>query len=327
MENNYYLAPQNISSADFPTVITKVCERIKSIGENIEHSKEKAQNALNAANEAKEKKAVWSIFGKNKKEAIEALQVASIEQADALSCSIDANSELFKNQLEMSQAIKYLFSLGVASIASNRTTVREIEMKLRNASKEELSDLARKELESVVKQLRAQESIYTKLDGHDILFNEHKCIIDEVESKVEGIQQTIDSFKQSCQETLNKTEQLQASIEQLKILISESINGQIELQKKSFYDLKQDYSENFTSLEKDIEKRITEFETQTTKNVIDEVAKATNGFKQRIDELTGKIDYIQNQLNKKLFFDTTFYKVIIGLTAFAALALHFLSAQ
>lgn len=165
MENNYYLAPQNISSADFPTVITKVCERIKSIGENIEQSKEKAQNALNAANEAKEKKAVWSIFGKNKKEAIEALQVASIEQADALSCSIDANSELFKNQLEMSQAIKYLFSLGVASIASNRTTVREIEMKLRNASKEELSDLARKELESVVKQLRAQESIYTKLDG------------------------------------------------------------------------------------------------------------------------------------------------------------------
>ncbi|RQD99810.1 hypothetical protein [Prevotella intermedia] len=224
MENNYYLAPQNISSADFPTVITKVCERIKSIGENIEQSKEKAQNALNAANEAKEKKAVWSIFRKNKKEAIEALQVASIEQADALSCSIDANSELFKNQLEMSQAIKYLFSLGVASIASNRTTVREIEMKLRNASKEELSDLARKELESVVKQLRAQESIYTKLDGHDILFNEHKCIIDEVESKVEGIQQTIDSFKQSCQETLNKTEQLQASIEQLKILISESIN-------------------------------------------------------------------------------------------------------
>ncbi len=56
MENNYYLAPQNISSADFPTVITKVCERIKSIGENIEQSKEKAQNALNAANEAKEKK-------------------------------------------------------------------------------------------------------------------------------------------------------------------------------------------------------------------------------------------------------------------------------
>lgn len=101
-----------------------------------------SENAKNKACKASEKEAGWSLGGKAKKEAIEALQDAMVTQADALSDSIDAHKELFENQKMMAEAIRYLFGLGVMNIASNRTVVRRLEFQLRNASKEDLSEFS-----------------------------------------------------------------------------------------------------------------------------------------------------------------------------------------
>lgn len=55
-----------------------------------------------------------------------------------------------------------MFALGAANIAANRSVVRELELKLKGATKEELDEFARNEILTVIKQLKAQEDIMKK---------------------------------------------------------------------------------------------------------------------------------------------------------------------
>ena len=124
--------------------------------------------------DAKQKKAGWSLFGGDKKEAIEALQLAVKCQSDVLDDSIEAIKKLFENQEKFAKCISYLYGLGVTSIAANRTVLRELELKLRDASEKELSELARQEIEVVILQLRAQENIQNKIDRNERILREHR---------------------------------------------------------------------------------------------------------------------------------------------------------
>lgn len=64
----------------------------------------------------------------------------------------------------MAEVEKTVLSISCMSIAMNRSTVRELELKLKGASKEKLSELAKKELQSVIKQIRQQQDILEKQD-------------------------------------------------------------------------------------------------------------------------------------------------------------------
>lgn len=214
MENNNL--PANVRPEDLPSVITQTFNGIENIDKKVLDSENKAKNAQESAKEAKSKSAGWSFFGSDKKEAIEALQVASVDQADALSSSIEASKELFENQKKMTQAINYLFGLGVVNIAANRTVVQQLEMKLRNASKSELSEFARKEIESVILQLRAQEDIQNRINGHDALLREHKACIDANTSSVNSLKNDISRFKTECKQTLSSLIDVQSTIEQVR---------------------------------------------------------------------------------------------------------------
>lgn len=93
------------------------------------------------------------------------LSQAQTDSMEALRVSFEINKSI-------AQVSQYLFILGCQSIAASQTVCRSLEMKLRNASEEEISEFARKELQSVVDNLKSQESIMRKQEqmAEDLVF-------------------------------------------------------------------------------------------------------------------------------------------------------------
>lgn len=335
MENNNYLPALNIKPNDLPSIISKTVNNLTTIDDKIKQSEEKAKIATNSALIAKSKSAGWSLFGSDKKEAIEALQVAVSDQADALYNSIEANREQFENQKQMIQSIQYLFGLGVANMAANRSVVRELEMKLRNASQEELSELAKKEIEGVIMQLRAQEDMWNRMEKHDSILREHKADIDKTALSLEAVNRTI-------QTKLNTIEQLKKEVKaSLDSLPNKLTNIQQDLNKTigSRLNATTNTINNLFNQEKNIlSQKLVELEKRTKKieekinQEIDELVKLENelkaenekNFDQLKNQLKEEFARIEKQLKKKSFFDSTFYKFIIGVAAITALVIQFI---
>ena len=97
-----------------------------------------------------------------KEEAIEALQSATVQISEAKTASAEASNVSFEYQKKLGEMTRFLFGLGVSNIAMNRSVIRELELRLKGASVEELDALAQQELLGVIKQLKAQEDIMKK---------------------------------------------------------------------------------------------------------------------------------------------------------------------
>lgn len=302
MESN--LPQQNISIEQLPTIIGNTFKHISEVDRKISNAVSRADEAKKLADEASQKNAGWSLFGSDKKEAIEALQSAAISQANALSDSVDANKELFNNQKKMSEALRYLFGLGVANMAANRTVVRELELKLKNASQEELSELARQEITNVILQLRAQEDMQYKLENHDRILREHKGGIDKILGE-------INSFEERCKEVLGRTEMLQNDVE----------SKEKELTNK-FIEEKRHIQEELKLLSKKLYDDISILSDQLSASIDNKVTSALQVTEPRILSLE---QYRQHEIDRRTFFDTKFYKAMVGIISVSALIVSLLN--
>lgn len=272
MENNQFLLPMDVSIEQLPEVINIAFSQIKKFDENIKSSSESAKFL---ANSAKQKKAGWSLFGGDKKEAIEALQLAVKCQSDVLDDSIEAIKNLFENQEKFAKCISYLYGLGVTSIAANRTVLRELELKLRDASEKELSELARQEIEVVILQLRAQENIQNKIDRNERILREHR-------------------------NELNMLNEKTASALRLK--------------------------EDIAQLQSNNERVLREHRNEL--NMLNEKTVSTLGLKEEIAQLQRNNDELKKrvqELSKKSFFDSVWYKAAVGVAALVALGISIFS--
>jgi hypothetical protein len=148
----------HVKESDIPSIITSQFSELKALQESVTHAINKAQQAKKSADRAKRKSA--GLF--QKKEAIESLQSATMDLAESQISATEAQKVSFTYQEKLGEIAKYLFGLGVANLAANRSVVRELELQLKGASEEELSDLARQEIINVVKQLKAQEDMMKK---------------------------------------------------------------------------------------------------------------------------------------------------------------------
>lgn len=148
----------DINSNQVPLIIREQFNGLKALKDNVIEATKKAESAKKTAQAAKETSA--GLF--QKKEAIELLQSATVALADAQVYAAQAQEVSFEYQRKIAEIIKYLFALGVSNIATNRSVVRELELKLKGASTEELDELARQEIIAVVEQLKAQEDIMKK---------------------------------------------------------------------------------------------------------------------------------------------------------------------
>lgn len=162
LENNQI---KELEVANLPSVLGETFERIAEYDSKKQIAKDKAEKAKSSTILAKEKDASRS-FKDKKKIAIEALQQALLDTCEAQDAIVDALSESFEFQKKMSNAIEYLFGLGCMNMAANRMVVRELEMKLKSASEEELSELAREELNKVLLQLKAQQDLLDRIEKH-----------------------------------------------------------------------------------------------------------------------------------------------------------------
>ena len=302
MESN--LPQQNISIEQLPTIIGNTFKHISEVDRKISNAVSRAEEAKKLADEASQKNAGWSFFGSDKKEAIEALQSAAISQANALSDSVDANKELFNNQKKMSEALRYLFGLGVANMAANRTVVRELELKLKNASQEELSELARQEITNVILQLRAQEDMQYKLENHDRILREHKVDID----KILGM---INSFEERCKDILDRTETLQDDVSK----------KEKELVYR-FEDEKRHIKEEVNLLAKKLHDDISKLSDQLSASIDNKVTSALQVTEPRLLSLE---QYRQHEIENRTFFDTKLYKAMVGIISVSALIVALLN--
>ena len=302
MESN--LPQQNISIEQLPTIIGNTFKHISEVDRKISNAVSRAEEAKKLADEASQKNAGWSFFGSDKKEAIEALQSAAISQANALSDSVDANKELFNNQKKMSEALRYLFGLGVANIAANRTVVRELELKLKNASQEELSELARQEITNVILQLRAQEDMQYKLENHDRILREHKVDIDKILGE-------IDSFEERCKDILDRTETLQDDVSKKEKELADR-----------FEDEKRHIKEEVNLLAKKLHDDISKLSDQLSASIDNKVTSALQVTEPRLLSLE---QYRQHEIENRTFFDTKLYKAMVGIISVSALIVSLLN--
>ncbi len=148
----------NVREEEIPAIITSQFKEIARLQENVETAMKKAEEAKESADRAYSHSAG---FG-HKRDAIEALQSATVDLAESQISAAEAQKVSFEYQEKLGKITQYLFGLGVANLASNRSVVRELELKLKGASKKELNDLARQEIVNVIKQLKAQEDIMNK---------------------------------------------------------------------------------------------------------------------------------------------------------------------
>ena len=302
MESN--LPQQNISIEQLPTIIGNTFKHISEVDRKISNAVSRADEAKKLADEASQKNAGWSFFGSDKKEAIEALQSAAISQANALSDSVDANKELFNNQKKMSEALRYLFGLGVANIAANRTVVRELELKLKNASQEELSELARQEITNVILQLRAQEDMQYKLENHDRILREHKVDIDKILGE-------INSFEERCKDILDRTETLQDDVSKKEKELADR-----------FEDEKRHIKEEVNLLAKKLHDDISKLSDQLSASIDNKVTSALQVTEPRLLSLE---QYRQHEIENRTFFDTKLYKAMVGIISVSALIVSLLN--
>ena len=232
------------------------------------------------------------------------MQSAAISQANALSDSVDANKQLFENQKKMSDALRYLFGLGVANMAANRTVVRELELKLQNASKEELSELARQEITNVILQLRAQEDMQYKLENHNRILREHKGEIDKILGE-------INSFEERCKVILERTETLQ-----------DDVNKKEKELADRFDDEKRHIHDEVNLLTKNLHDDISKLSNQLFASIDNKVTSALQVTEPRLLSLE---QYRQHEIETRTFFDTKLYKAIVGIMSISALIVSLLN--
>lgn len=174
-----------------PELIQGQIGKLKELNEGVITALEAAKKAEDKAEAAKKLSAGWSLFGGEKKKAIEGLQQAGIELAGAVQSGAKAQKLSFDFQKRIADVTKYLFDLGVGNIAANRVVVRELELRLSGASKEQLSDLARQEVVSVIGQLKEQEDLLRKQERMQERIKEHdskvKHLLDRTDDLALGL--------------------------------------------------------------------------------------------------------------------------------------------
>lgn len=258
---------------DFSSVVKNKLVEIDKLDKLIISCKEKADKSKNSANEAKEKSA--KLF--HHKAAIEYLQNAVIDISDSQVSQAEAQQLSFEFQKKLAEISQFLFELGVSNLAANRTVVRELELKLKGASEEELNDLAYKELMNVIKQLKAQEDIMNKQA--------------ELTKKVNKNQKNIKK-----QESINYEQEIKISNQAEKDLEHDKL-----IAENTYKNLQQDYK-----LDKQTKKNL-EHDRQIAQNIKKNIqqdfeicrqAKKDSEHDDRINDLVKQVNDLKNIIGK-----------------------------
>ena len=282
---------------------------VKDATTYIEATDKKSEVARKKYNDLKDMpEAHWYTIGRNKAKGEMTQEVLGVV-IDAVDNNANATKALFNAQSKMAEFSSKLYAIGLMGIASNRMVVRQIKLRLENASKEELSELARQELEKVIYELELQQNISDKVDLCVIKINEtnERCVqlaksVEENQTdflgRIEAVINAINQLETELNETNEKREQL-----------SEQVNGyhkdflkRIEVTKNAVNDIKEQ-----------LELRTKEADEKIEENYV------------KLKSFSAAHENRLNVLEKKSFFDSIVYKIFVGVVALCALILSLVS--
>ena len=198
-ENNIELV--KISEADVPNLIQEQFVILSEYTSNFENAKKKALEVKQRALESQEK----GVHVFKMKGSIEDLQANQVDLSESINLNMDLQEKSLEYQKKITEIMQYLFGLGVANITINRCVVKELQMRLDNATDNEIDEMARKEIIKVVQQLKENEDHYNKtmeiigkVKEHDSKLStqetkdiEHDRILEELKEKDDRLSEDI----------------------------------------------------------------------------------------------------------------------------------------
>lgn len=306
-----------------PELIQGQIIKLRELNESVTAALEAAKSAEEKAKKVKNLSASWSLFGDKKKDAIEGLQEVGAELAEAVQYGAKAQKLSFEFQTRLADVTKYLFNLGVGNIVANRVVVRELELRLSGASKEQLSELARNEVISVIRQLKDQEDLLRKqermqerlkeqdskvrhlLDRTDdlMLCLDHQTIQQgKLVMKIDVIDQRLDTQQISIVE-------LQAQSDVHKVGLETLIAGQTKA-KVQFVDA----SNKLLARSDNLELRLNQQDNKqvTSENTIDFIAQASKQQQKDIHTLQQQV-FSQQVIQKELATSLAKLRMVLNL--------------
>lgn len=152
----------------------------------VKESEKRAQKAKKAANKASNLSAG---FGKKRK-AIEAIQNSQKENSLATEANSQAIYKIAELQQRLCDAIKALLSLNVRNLAASRSVYRQLELKLKVASEQELSDLAKEEIQKVMTELKNQQDMMLRQEKMSEEINKQNIKIQQQDEEIEKLKIT-----------------------------------------------------------------------------------------------------------------------------------------
>ena len=152
----------------------------------VKESEERAQKPKEAANKASNLSAG---FGKKRK-AIEAIQNSQKENSLAIEANSQAIYKIAELQQRLCDAIKALLSLNVRNLAASRSVYRQLELKLKVASEQELSDLAKEEIQKVMTELKNQQDMMLRQEKMSEEINKQNIKIQQQDEEIEKLKIT-----------------------------------------------------------------------------------------------------------------------------------------
>ncbi len=269
------------------------------------------------------KKAHFWTIGRNKAK-VEKTQEVLDDIIEAVNNNANASKALFNNQVKLAVFSKKLYAIGIMGIAANRLVVREIKKRLEHASQEELNELARYELESVVNELQQQQRLEKKVDDNQ------KHAIEKISEVNELINQQAKKVDNNQKDAIEKIESIREIVisnrEQLDTKLSE-VNELINQQAKKVDDNQKNVLEKIESIREIVISNKEQLDTKINEET-ERINIQINQIVDKFSDLSSIIDSCDKRLcilEKKSIFDSTIYKIIIGIIAIGAFIISILS--
>jgi len=303
-----------IKQEDLPVVLSSQFDKLTVLETNVQKA---VKSAVKAKEKAQDAQVKMGIFNYSKKEAINLLQSASEGLAEGLMTAAEAQKVSFEYQTKLTEITKFLFGLGVSNIAMNRSVVRELELKLKGASEEEISDLAKQELRNVILQLKAQEDIMIKQEELKGKVKNHHYQLESINTQldnIEKLEEEQDTLIFSHSKKLLKYEEIFEEQNKKNVLLKEEISdntskinelenslkqqGQLFLKKNNAFDKK--YSEITKELQEEVSDltNTTNKDRETIKNDISSLMESMNREISLVKENLHKTETdLSNELN------------------------------
>jgi len=211
--------PQKKISKPLPIIIEDSFDSLTKINAQIKKAEASANEAKEAASNAFEKKVgLWS----RTTPTLEALQKAGKCQSEALIEVTKCQELLFKQQEVLAECSELLFWCCCANSAQAEIAVKEIKARLEGASQEEISSIAKIELQKTVQRLTQQidiltqqEKIKNKVKNFEEELHHKELVINQQNYKISAIEDILNQYCLDNESVINQQNYKISAIEDI----------------------------------------------------------------------------------------------------------------